>query len=168
MIYSHISVYPGVSFTIIKNLFNLTDSTLRYHLNYLETKKEITSKIEGRNKCYYPVEQIILNTKTESSLGVYKLNINQERILDIIKRNPWISQKELVLKTGLKNFTVKYNLKKLINFGVVQKKENGRNSLYKFISGPELKQEILKRLVLKLLDHELDEHTFLKLKRKLD
>ena len=168
MIYNHISTYPGVSFSIIKNVFNLTDGTLRYHLNYLEGKNEITSKIEGRNKCYYPVENYVFNTKSDSDLEIYKLNSTQERLLNIIQREPWITQKDIILKTGLKSFTVKYNLKKLINFGVIQKKENGRNTLYRYISDIELKQEILKRLVLKLLDHEIDEHTFLKLKRKLD
>ena len=100
MIYNHISTYPGVSFSIIKNVFNLTDGTLRYHLNYLEGKNEITSKIEGRNKCYYPVENYVFNTKSDSDLEIYKLNSTQERLLNIIQREPWITQKDIILKTG--------------------------------------------------------------------
>jgi predicted transcriptional regulator len=168
MIYNHISTYPGVSFSVIKSLFNLTDGTLRYHLNYLESKHEIRSHLEGRNKCYYPVEELVLGKDSESKLQNYKLTVPQERILNIIRRNPWITQKDLIIKCGLKGFTVKYNLKKLIGYGVVQKKENGRNTCYNFISDDALKSEVLKQLVVKLLDKEIDEHTFLKLKRKLE
>jgi predicted transcriptional regulator len=134
----------------------------------LESRKEIKSSMEGRNKCYYPVQNIGFKTRADSAFETYKLNDTQERILDTIKRNPWITQKTLTQSTGMKNFTIKYNLKKLIDFGVIQKKQNGRNSCYKHITDSELREQIMKRLIVKLLKHEIDEHTFLVLKRKLE
>jgi predicted transcriptional regulator len=151
-------------------LFGITDSTLRYHLNYLESKNEIRSQLEGRNKCYYPIENLVINKTSDpdSKFQVNRLTKNQERILETIKLNPWITQKNLIIKCGLKGFTVKYNLKKLISYGIVQKKENGRNTCYCHISDASLKKEILKQLIVKLLNHEIDEQTFLKLKHKLE
>lgn len=149
-------------------MFNLKDSTLRYHLNYLESHNEIKSSLEGRNKCYYPVQNLVISSGEDRDYDIYRLNHTQERLLDIIQRNPWINQKELIIKSGLKGFTVKYNLKKMIGFGIVQKKENGRNCFYNHISDDELRKKIIKQLVIKLLDHEIDEHTFLILKRKLE
>ena len=158
----------GDDFTIIKNMFNLTDSTLRYHLNYLESRNEIRSRLEGRNKCFYPVENFAISKSSDTALQANKLSKVQERILETIRSNPWITQKDLTIKSGLKGFTVKYNLKKLIGYGIVQKKQNGRNTCYNYISDDTLKKELLKQLVVKLLDHEIDEQTFLKLKRKLE
>ncbi len=149
-------------------MFNLNDSTLRYHLNYLENRNEIKSTMDGRNKCYYPVQNIIFSERAEGNVGIYKLNETQERILEVIRRNPDISQKELIIRSGLKKFTVKYNLRKLVNFGVIQKKNNGRSTNYRYITDTEVKKQIMKRLVVKLLNHEIDEHTFLNLKRKLE
>ncbi len=168
MIVNHILAYPGVSFVSIKKMLNLPDGTLRYHLNYLESKKEIRSCLEGNNRCYYPVQRIIFDSKSESEIKTHRLNDTQERLLDIIQRNPGITQKDLILLTGLKRITVRYNIRKFIDFGVVRKEPNGRNICYYYISDIELKERIKKRLIAKFLSNKIDEQTFLRLKRRLE
>ncbi len=168
MIYNHILTYPGISFSIIKKLFNLSESTLRYHLNYLESKNEIKSYLKGRNRYYYPVQKIIINQGSKTNFEIYNLNEKQERILDTIQRNPGITQKDLIVKSGLKGFIVRYNIKKLIDFGVIQKTQNGRNCCYNCITDSELREKMMRRLIVKFLNHEIDEQTFLMLSRKLE
>ncbi|WP_455392647.1 winged helix-turn-helix transcriptional regulator [[Eubacterium] cellulosolvens] len=168
MIINHILTYPGVSFGTIKQVFNLTDGTLRYHLNYLESKNQIKSFLVGNNRCYYPVKEMIFDSKSDSEIKVHNLSDNQERLLNTIKRYPGITQKELISSTGLKRITVGHNIKKLIDFGVVRKEQNGRNICYYFISNTELRDKIRRRLITKFLNNEIDEQTFLALKRKLD
>ena len=63
MIINHILAYPGVSFGTIKKVLNIPPGTLRYHLNYLESKKKIKSSLTGNNRCYYPVQKIIFDIK---------------------------------------------------------------------------------------------------------
>ena len=168
MIVSHIIAYPGVSFGTIKKMLDLPESTLRYHLNHLEKKKEIKSSLEGNNRCYYPVQKIIFDLKSESGIQTHELNETQDKLLDTIQRYPGITQKELILRTGLKRITVWYHIKKLIDFRVVRQEPNGRNISYYFISETELRQKIRKRLIAKLLNNEIDEKTFLTLKKKLE
>lgn len=168
MIINHILTYPGVSFATIKRLFNLPDGTLRYHLNYLESKKEIKSYVIGRNKCYYPIKKSIFDSRSETEIRVQKLNDAQDRLLETIRRYPGITQKELIYTTGFKRLTVGQNIKKLIDFGVIRKEPNGRNMCYFYISDAELNDRIRKRLITKFLNNEIDEQTFLALKRKLD
>ena len=67
MIYNLIVARPGATYNFIKRTFDLTDGTLRYHLNYLERNDKLRSKLEQRNKCYYPVERIGFKTRPESS-----------------------------------------------------------------------------------------------------
>ena len=94
--------------------------------------------------------------------------IERQALLDTVKRYPGITQKELIITAGLKRITVGHNIKKLIDFGIVRKEPNGRNMCYFYISDVELKERIRKRLITKFLNNEIDEQTFLALKRKLD
>ena len=59
MIYTHILTYPGVSYITIKNIFNLPDDTLRYHLKYLEKADRILADKENGKRCYYPLNNEI-------------------------------------------------------------------------------------------------------------
>lgn len=167
MIFNHISTHPGVSFSIIKKVFDLTESTLRYHLNYLESHKEIKSNIVGKNKCYYLNQNYIFNPRIDTEPSAYRLNRNQELLISAIQHHPGITQKELLFKTGLKRITLAQNIRKLLDYGVVRKEPNGRFICYYYISDKELREKILKRLITKLLNDEIDEKTFLALKRKL-
>ncbi len=168
MIYNHILAYPGVSFGIIRKVFDLAESTLRYHLKYLESAEEIKSYLEGKTRCYYPVQNIIFTLRSETDFETYKLNFTQQLIIEHVQRKPGITQKNLLIDTGLKRITAAYNIKKLIDFGVIRKEPNGRNICYFYISNIELRKQILKKLIVKFVNHELDEQTFLELKRKLE
>ena len=59
-------------------------------------------------------------------------------------------------------------MKTLINLCIVRKIPNGNKVIYEYIAFSKLRYEILKRLLLKLINKEIDESTFLELKRKLD
>jgi len=168
MIYNQIEAHPGVAYHTIKRVLDLTDSTLRYHLRYLERESEIKCALDGRKKCFYPKHNIIFNFQVRDKPETHKLNHYQKRIIDTIKRNPGITQRELVLTTNLKRFKIIYKLKKLLDFGVVHRLISGRNSCYYFISDIELRKNVFKQLILKLVNNEIDEETFLILKKKLE
>jgi predicted transcriptional regulator len=169
MIYNIIIARPGVTYKFIKNSLDLTHGTLRYHLNFLERNDKIKSKLEHRNRCYYPVERLGFGIRPElSEERTYKLNEKEEMIIGIIRRNPGITQKNLISKTKLFKMTVIYNLKKLLDLGIIRKKRGGRNIHYYIITEDQLKEEIILRLATKLLKNEIDEETFLTVKRKLE
>jgi predicted transcriptional regulator len=169
MIYNLIIAQPGITYKFIKKTFNLADGTLRYHLNFLERNDKIRSKLENRNKCYYPIEQVGFKTRPEpSEVRTYRLSDKQELIISTIRRNPGITQKDLILKTKLLKITLAYNLTKLLDLGIIRKQRGGRNIHYYIITDQELKEEIILRLATKLLKNEIDEQTFLKVKRKLE
>ena len=49
MIYNHIKEYPGVSFSTLKKVYDLNDSTLRYHLKYLERNEKIELAVGSKH-----------------------------------------------------------------------------------------------------------------------
>jgi predicted transcriptional regulator len=171
LVYDHILANPGVSFIVLKNVLNLNESTLRYHLNYLEKSEKISFGLEKGRRYYYPYSgerHVIRKSEDDRELTIYELTNTQERIVTIIKRYPKINQKELSKKTRINRITLGRNLKKLMELCLVRKITNGNKVMYEYLESEQLRYEILKRLLKKLLSKEIDEETFLELKKQLD
>ncbi len=171
LIYNHIIKNPGVSFIVLKTIFNLNESTLRYHLDYLEKNNKISLGFESGKRNYYPHLDNITEFPTPEDTGTYRtyqLTSKQERIISAIKTFPNINQKELAKRTGLNRITLHNNLKKLMVLCIIRKIPNGNRVYYEYIDNKKLRIEILKQLLLKLINNEIDSETFLELKRKLD
>ena len=169
MIFNHIASYPGVSYVTLKHVFSMADGTLRYHLNYLVKTETIKLSMDKGKRIYYP------NMHDTSSIGAlmndfnkYNLTKSQEKILNTIKNYPGITQGELIKLSGLKRFTITNSLKRLMNINLVRKIDNGTEVCYEFMTDEELRYELLKDLVIKLIKKDIDETTFLKLKSKLE
>jgi predicted transcriptional regulator len=169
MIFNHIIAHPGVSFNILKNVFSLNDSTLRYHLNYLEHSEQISFGLEKGKRQYYPNQnKHIIIRSDEIQKEFFQLTPKQEQIIEKIKQYPGITQGELIRMTGIQRLTLTQNIKKLMDICIVRKVPDKNNVRYEYIENEQLKYEIMKRLVVKLLRHEIDEQKFLELKRKLE
>ena len=166
--------HPGVSFIILKSIFKLNDSTLRYHLNYLQRSRKISFGLEKGRRYYYPhLGEVHVIQRTDGSDGSdtlrgYELTSKQVKIVSMIKMHPKINQKELVKMTGINRITLNKNLKKLKVLCLVRQLPNGNKVQYEFLENKQLRYEILKHLIKKLLSNEIDEVTFLKLKKELD
>ena len=169
MIYNHILVYPGVSYNVLKQIFELTDGGLRYHLDYLERTEKINSGVERGNRCYYPNHHPVnLPNHSSEFSESHQLNPQQERILQTIKLNPGINQKELIHRTRLTRSQIAKYISKLLNLKLVKKISTGGFTYYEYIPDEELKFKIMRRLVIKLLKDEITEEKFIELKRKLE
>lgn len=168
MIYNHITHYPGVTFSVLKDIFELPEGTLRYHLKYLEKADTICSNLKGGNRCYYPQSNDrIISRVLENHRGMYKFTKIQKRILGIIQQNPGINQKELIKRAKINRFTINYNLNKFIDLGIIRKINDSGRAFYEFITDDLMEYEIMKLLIIKLLNNEIDENTFQELKEKL-
>ncbi len=168
MLYNHIISYPGVSFNTMKNIFELTDSGLRYHLHYLEKNEKISSGLERGIRCYYPHPgAVAVPLKTKERLESQQLTTHQERVLSIIMRYPGINQKGIMDRTGINRFKVSRCITTLKTLGLVRNTRVKNSVCYEYIPDVEMKFKILKGLMLRFLRDEIDEQTFLRLKRRL-
>lgn len=171
MIYNHIVSNPGVSFNILKQVFKLNDSTLRYHLNYLERNEKISFSQDRGKRYYYPHlgHRTVNNNGWDSEpLEAYNLSGVQKQIVNTIRRYPGINQKELIIRTRLSRLAINKNIKKLMELCIVRSIPDANKVCYEYIENEQLRYEILKRLLIKLIRKEIDEEEFLKLKRSLD
>ncbi len=138
------------------------------YIEYLEKADRILTNKENGNRCYYPLRNEIEFAKLlENRSRFSRFSPIQQKILNTIKRDPGITQKELIKKTGLNRFTISYNIRKLIEMGTVKKSSSDKFVRYEYMTDKLLKHEMLLRLTIKLLNKEIDEQTFFELKNKL-
>jgi predicted transcriptional regulator len=151
------------------NIFEITDSNLRYHLNYLEKNGKISSSIENGSRNYYPHPSTVklLNIRQEP-IKSFRLTPEQEKLLGIIKNHPKINQKDLVKRSGLNRITTIRHLNSLKDLNLIKNSKLQNNVYYEYVPDIETKFIILKGLILKFLRNEIDEATFIRLKRRLD
>ena len=172
LIIRYISSNPGVSFGSIKRFFDMNASTLKYHLNYLERKKRVTSEREGGKRLYFSktggLEGMAGLETDKRSRDLLNLSKTQKLVLRVIQNYPRISRKKLMAKAKLKDSTLDYNINKLVENDFIWKVRAGSEIGYEYITPEKLKQEMLNRLVTKLLSDEIDEDKFLRIKGKIE
>lgn len=167
-IYDYIYSNPGVSFGTLKSLFDMNKSTLSYHLNYLEKSKKLRSRREGRMRLYFCANQPVLEQKNNNiQKTVQPLTEKQEKLLEIIKLSPGISNKELGIKSRFTPKAIEYNLYRLIEMKQIWKVKTDNGVGYEYITPEKLQREMYNRLLKKLLSEEIDEDTFQRIKQKL-
>jgi len=167
MIYNYIYSHPGVSFGTIRNFFDMNDSTLKYHLVYLERNKKVSSRREGRRRCYY-CNGFATDTPPHRYSTIIAMNKNQQSILNIIRKNPGIQKDRLMKKTKLNRKTLEYNIDRLLDKKMIWKVNEAGVVGYEYITEEELRAEMYNKLLMKLLSDEIDEDTFNRIKGKLD
>jgi predicted transcriptional regulator len=166
-VFNYIQSYPGVSFGSIQRFFDVNESTLKYHLNYLERSNKIYSKREGKRRCYFCENHSGEHPENQNGVDLNVLNKNQKMILNLVHKHPGVTKKELLTKTKLNRNTLSYNLQVLVDRHVIW--QVGEFEMgYEYITPEKLQQEMYNRLLMRLLKDEIDEDTFLKIKKKLE
>jgi predicted transcriptional regulator len=152
---NYIKMHPGTSFKTIKTIFGTSDSNLRYHLRTLEKNGEIKS--DDNKRIYYPI----------GHLGESKLNKTQQRLVNIIKRNPGITQKELSIKSKTNRLTTKNNINILVDKDMLSIIRIGKELHHFYIYPEELREKRVLRLITKFLLDKIDEETYWDLRHDL-
>ncbi len=169
MVYNYISTHPGASFGMIKKFFDMNTSTLMYHLRFLERKQTIVSKREGRHRRYYGTSKSWSDTSLTiiPRADINLLTQTQKRLIYLIRNKPGITKIELMHKTKINRKNITYNLKKLIKLNFIWLVKRDDILGYEFITREKLREEMFNKLILKLVANEIDEETYLKIKKKL-
>lgn len=124
---------PSTHLRKIKKNLGYSMGTTQYHVSSLENEGKIFSKRNGFYKNYYHV-----GTNTDNELmTVLNLESPRKIILYLLENEP-CNHREIAKGVGLTSSTVSWHMRKLIEFGVVGLRYNGKFSIYSIRNKKEL------------------------------
>lgn len=122
-VYEYIRNNPGVHYSQIKRELDLNNGNLTYHLKTLEREALIKSRSAGRFKIFY-VTGVQIPQDMEPQISVVR-----KQVLDMIRAEPGISQKELADRFDDKSQrTISYHVKNMAREGVLRLEKDGREN----------------------------------------
>jgi predicted transcriptional regulator len=129
-IYGFIKTNPGAHYNQILRKVGVKNGTLSYHLGILEKTELIQSRREGlKYRAFYPTG--INFPKAER----FRLTGLQIQIIDSIRSQPGLTQKEIAGLLGRKPQTINYNIKVLDQAGLISVVKAGRKTTCFPVSG---------------------------------
>jgi predicted transcriptional regulator len=106
----------------MKNL-GIGNGTLSHHLYMLEKMNMVKSRQEGvLHRAFYMTSMEYPDKET------FRFTKLQSEIINLIKENSGISEKEIVSKLGEKQQTINYNIKKLQRKNIIKLEQKGRET----------------------------------------
>ncbi len=123
-VYQYIELNPGEHFNAIKKALDLNIGTATYHLEVLLKAGLIRARQDGIYKRFYPSTMPLPPPNGNSISEV------QQRVLDIIKDSPGITQKELANLLGVRQSTLNYQISRLDQSGLIELRRKGRKVHY--------------------------------------
>jgi parallel beta-helix repeat protein len=112
---------PGETYNTIKRVLELPNGTLAYHLKFLEREGEIKTERDGIYKRFYPVEGRI-------SEEVIELSKIQKKIVDLVKKLPGLTQREISKKLDEPAQKINYHISMMVDARVIKLKRIGNKT----------------------------------------
>lgn len=104
MIYGFIMSHPGVHYNYIKQKLGLNNGSIVYHLTVLERQELIKSERVGLYKRFYPIG------KTFADSELMELNETQEKLIELLRDHPGLTQRELAEMTNISARVINYHV----------------------------------------------------------
>jgi hypothetical protein len=104
MIFGFIMSNPGVHYNFIKQKLGLNNGSIVYHLTVLERQELIKSEKVGLYKRFYPLNGNLSET------GLMELNDVQEKLLELVRSKPGLTQRDIGEMMGLSGRLINYHV----------------------------------------------------------
>src|ERR1700688_741696 len=122
-----ITSHPGVHLREICRALALAMGDVQYHVRRLERDGRIHSVRRGLYKFFYQAN--LFGERQRDVLSVLSLDRPRELLLNIIE-NPESTQEALAGATHVSQPTVSWHLKRLVDLGIVGRRQDGRVVTY--------------------------------------
>jgi len=133
-IYEQIKKSPGIHFRELERRLQVVVGNLQYHLQYLE-KKNLIGSLNDEDYIRYFVKDKSLS-ETERNMIFFLRRSGCRHILLQLLNNPNLNNKELSQAVGLSPSTISWNLNKLVEAGIIERKKTGRISKFTIVDPP--------------------------------
>jgi predicted transcriptional regulator len=153
-IYDLIAKSPGLHKREIARELKMSLSTVDYHLHYMERKKLINSKHDGKYKRYFLADSGIDSIEDKRIMPLLRQETPRMIILFLLK-NPHSIHKEICNYVKKAPSTITFHLKKLIESSIVEEITRGKEKAY-IVRKPDKIAELLSTYKTSFLDKAVD------------
>jgi DNA-binding MarR family transcriptional regulator len=130
-----IASHPGAHLRDICRALALAMGDVQYHIRRLERDGRIHSVRRGLYKFFYPAN--LFGERQRDVLSMLSLERPRELLLNIIE-HPESTQEALAEATHVSQPTVSWHLKRLVDLGIVGRRQDGRVVTYTAVGGEEI------------------------------
>jgi len=127
IIYKHILKNPGLHEREIARQLEVALGTLDYHLYYLKKKELVITKTDGHYTQYYVAGKI--GKKDKKFLAVLRQKVPRKIVIFLLLNN-FSYHRDICNHIGLAPSTTSFHLNKLVDLDLVEKKAEGRESIF--------------------------------------
>ena len=127
-IFRYLTSNPGANYTRLKKELNFGTSTLVYHLTVLEREEIIRSKKKIGKRMFYPKDPL---WNSNNGMVEHLTSPVQNRIFNYLKDNGPTSMRDIEKALSLKQQSVSYNIRRLVERELITTSGKKRNALYK-------------------------------------
>lgn len=125
-IYDHVVANPGNHLRAIKHELDMPMGQLEYHLLYLEKRGLLESKEDRYYKRFYPSRMSATDRRVLSAIRQEK----PRQIVLIVLQDPGVDHRTIQEGMGIGASSLSFYMKDLMEKEVVEKRKEGRRSLY--------------------------------------
>ena len=127
LLLDYIGTHPGCTIADVSKNTGINRGTARYHLYLLRLERKIVQKKFGKLSYLFTNGGTSLEKK---QVYGYIMNPAKREILDVIREQPGISNKEIAERLLLKRNTVHWHLQQFLNENMVVSRWDGKNMNY--------------------------------------
>jgi predicted transcriptional regulator len=140
-IYEQIKKSPGIHFRELERRLQVVIGNLQYHLQYLENKNMIRASNDEDYVRYF-VKNMSLSETERKIISFLRRSGCRHIILQLLN-NPELNNKELSQAVGLSPSTISWNLNKLVEAGIIERKKTGRISKFTIVDPPTVAELLI-------------------------
>jgi predicted transcriptional regulator len=135
-IYEQIKKSPGIHYRELERRLQMVPGNIQYHLHHME-KNNLILASNDEDYVRYFVKDKILNEAERKIISFLRRFSCRHIILQLLN-NPEMNNKELSQAVCLTAPTVSWNLKKLLEAGIIERKKQGRISKFTVVDPPKV------------------------------
>ncbi len=125
-IYDYVVANPGTHLRGIKDELDMPMGQLEYHLHYLEQRGILDSKEDRYYKRFFPHEMSATDRRVLAAIRQEK----PRQIVLIVLQEPGVDHKAIQKEMSIGASSLSFYMKDLIEKEVIEKRREGRRSLY--------------------------------------
>lgn len=127
-VFNHIVRHPGIHLRKVCRDLGLGVGAVQYHIGRLEKDGSVTSSRRGLYRRFYAGR--LFGEKEGVILSALAQDTPRELILHLID-DPGIGQERLAAELGISAPSVSWNMKRLVDLGLVERMQSGRSASYR-------------------------------------